>query len=51
MNNITQHFVTAFFGEYLKGDSELVTYLDVVENSGDGVVALNDDGTEKPEHT
>ncbi|MBW8637861.1 hypothetical protein K1W69_11740 [Hoeflea sp. WL0058] len=51
MNNITQHFVTAFFGEYLKGDSELATYLYVVENSGDGVVALNDDGTEKPEHT
>ncbi|GKX34118.1 MAG: hypothetical protein MnENMB40S_17360 [Rhizobiaceae bacterium MnEN-MB40S] len=23
----------------------------MVENSGDGVVALNDDGTEKPEHT
>ena len=51
MNNITQHFVTAYFGEYLKGDDAMASYLDLIENSGDGVYALNEDGTPKPEHT
>ena len=51
MNNITQHFVTAFFGRYLKGDGALGAYLDVIEKSGDGVYAVEEDGTLKPEHT
>ncbi|MEM6461091.1 MAG: dienelactone hydrolase [Pseudomonadota bacterium] len=51
MNNITQHFVTAFFGQYLKNDGEMSAYLDLIENSGDGVYAAEDDGTLKPEHT
>ncbi|WP_136659525.1 dienelactone hydrolase [Nitratireductor sp. XY-223] len=51
MNNITQHFVSAFFGQYLKGDGEMSAYLDVVEKSGDGVYAVEEDGTLKPEHT
>ena len=51
MNNVTQHFITAFFGQYLKGDDELGTYLDLIEHSGDAVYALEDDGTPKPEHT
>ena len=50
MNNITQHFVTAFLGQYLKNDGEMNAYLDLVENSGDGVYALEEDGTQKPEH-
>ncbi|TCD16448.1 alpha/beta hydrolase family protein [Oricola cellulosilytica] len=51
MNNITQHFVTAFFGVHLKGNEEMAGYLDLVENSNDGVHALEEDGTQKPEHT
>ena len=50
MNNITQHFITAFLGGYLKDDDELRTYLDVVEHSRDAVYALEDDGTPRPEH-
>lgn len=50
MNNITQHFITAFLGGYLKNEDELRTYLDVVEHSRDAVYALEDDGTPKPEH-
>lgn len=51
MNNITQHFVTAFLGRYLKGDDEMATYFDLVEHSRDAVQALDEDGTPKPEHT
>ncbi len=50
MNNITQHFVTAFFGQYLKHDNEIAAYLDLVEHSRDAVHALDEDGEPKPEH-
>jgi predicted dienelactone hydrolase len=36
INNINQHFVTAFLGIYLKNDSPLASYLDVVENADEG---------------
>jgi len=49
VNNINQHFVTAFLDLYLKGDAASGAYLDVpVENSNDGVYALNKDGTKAP---
>lgn len=51
MNNIAQHFVTAFLGKYLKEDEAVGTYLDVIPNAADGVYAKNEDGTFKPEHT
>jgi predicted dienelactone hydrolase len=52
MNNIAQHFVTAFLGRYVKTDAELGSYLDVpVERANDAVFAANKDGTLKPEHT
>lgn len=52
MNNIAQHFATAYFGWYLKGDEELGSYLDVaVENAQDGVYAVDDDGNFTEEHT
>ncbi len=51
MNNIAQHFITAFLGKYLKGDSAMLEYLDVVEDPSSGVHALNEDSTEKPERT
>lgn len=52
MNNIAQHFVTAFLGQYVKGDNEMAPYLDLIENSDDGIYAMEEDGkTAKPEHT
>ncbi len=52
MNNIAQHFVTAFLGRYVKEDANLGSYLDVpVEKANDAVFASNADGTLKPEHT
>lgn len=51
MNNIAQHFATAFMDLHLKGDTDKAAFLDLVPDAADGVVALNEDGTEKPEHT
>ena len=51
MNNITQHFVTAYFGEKLKGNDGMQSYLDIIEVANDGVYAVEKDGTPKPEHT
>lgn len=51
MNNIAQHFVTAFLGRQLKQDEAMDAYLDVIENADEGVHALEEDGTPKPEHT
>lgn len=33
MNNINQHFVTAFLGVHLKGKEDFKSYLDIVENA------------------
>lgn len=50
VNNVNQHFVTAFLDRTLKGrDTE--RYLDLLERSEEGVWAQNDDGTFAPEHT
>lgn len=51
MNNISQHFVTAWLGQHLKGDAAMTPFLTLVPNANDGVWAKNDDGTDKPEHT
>ena len=51
MNNVAQHFVTAYFGLLLKDDQSMAPYLELVESSDDGVWAKNPDGTAKPEHT
>ncbi|MEO4001285.1 dienelactone hydrolase [Mesorhizobium sp. CAU 1732] len=51
MNNIAQHFVTAFLARHLKGDAAMADYLDLVEDAEAGVYARNEDGTDKPEHT
>lgn len=51
MNNIAQHFVTAWLGKYLKNDSGMQAYLDLVPVSNDGVWAMGDDGKPKVEHT
>lgn len=51
MNNIAQHFATGFMDLHLKGETDKAAYFDLVPVSGDGVVALNEDGTAKPEHS
>ena len=51
MNNIAQHFVTAFLGTHLKDDPAMQVYLDLDEDSADGVHALEDDGTPKAGHS
>ena len=51
MNNISQHFVTAWLDLHLKGMADRGEYLDLVEVSQDGVWSMNDDGTPKEDHT
>ncbi|NRB02361.1 MAG: dienelactone hydrolase, partial [Rhodobacteraceae bacterium] len=50
MNNITQHFATAFFDMHLKG-ADTAAYFDLVPNADDGVVSVNEDGTLKDDHS
>jgi len=51
MNNIAQHFVTAWLGKYLKDDESMEDYLTLVPNADDGVFDLDDAGNETSEHT
>ena len=44
MNNISQHFVTAFLDLHLKGDATMQPYLTLVPNAADGVWAVDDAG-------
>lgn len=50
MNNIAQHFVTAWLDERLKGDEEAASYLDLIEDSNAGVWSMEDDGIAKDDH-
>lgn len=50
INNVNQHFVTAFLGMHLKG-MDYAMYFDVVEQSIDGVYSVEDDGTRKEDYT
>lgn len=51
MNNIAQHFATAFLGKHLKGDAALGSYLTLVEYAKDGKFSAAKDGSFKPDHT
>jgi predicted dienelactone hydrolase len=51
MNNIAQHFVTAFFDLHLKGDEAMVAYFDLLEESAAGVWSVDDAGVETEEHS
>jgi len=52
VNNVNQHFVTAFLDLNLKGDSDMASYLNpAVENSNDGVYAVDDAGAFTADHT
>ncbi len=50
VNNVNQHFVTAFLDRTLKGRNT-ERYLDLLKLSERGVWAQNDDGTFAPEHS
>ncbi|MFT6409181.1 MAG: putative dienelactone hydrolase [Arenicella sp.] len=51
MNNVAQHFVTAWMAKHLKSDQLMDQYTNLVERSNDGVWAIENDGTEKAEHS
>jgi predicted dienelactone hydrolase len=51
MNNIAQHFATAFMDLNLKGDTAKAAYLDLITRADEGVVALDDAGKPTPENT
>lgn len=50
-NNIAQHFATAWLDLHLKGDDAKAAYLDLVESSNESVWSMNEDGTEKEDHS
>jgi predicted dienelactone hydrolase len=51
MNNIAQHFVTAFLAKHLKSDAAMDSYLNLVENAQDGKWSAEANGTLKSDHT
>ena len=51
MNNISQHFVTAFFDKYLKNDGSKDAYLNMTENARDGKWSVAKDGSNNTDHT
>ncbi len=51
MNNIAQHFTTAFMGAYLKQESDKKEYLNLVPNSGDSVYQLDKDKNPTAKHS
>jgi predicted dienelactone hydrolase len=51
MNNIFNHFATAFLSIHLKGEQDKQSYLDVIPNGKDGVYAIDRDGKAGPTHT
>ncbi len=51
MNNILDHFATAFFALHLAGDREKRAYLDVVPSGKEAVFAVDRDGQPTAAHT
>lgn len=51
MNNILQHFSTAWLDTHLKTDAEAGSYLELVESANAGVWAVDADGNETGDHT
>ena len=51
MNNILQHFATAYFDHHLKGDQARQVYFDVVPSGTDAVHAVDREGRELAAHT
>lgn len=50
MNNILQHFATAFLDWHLKGDASRRSYLDVLPHGSDAVHAMDREGRPLPAH-
>ena len=51
MNNIAQHFSTAFLGKFLKNDAAMDPYLNVVEQSRDGKWSAQTNGSLNSDHS
>ena len=51
MNNVSQHFITAYLDLHLKGDTAKADYFDVVPSGNDAVWAVDDNGDPTVEHT
>jgi len=51
INNINQHFVSAFLDQYLMGEDNSAYLSPMVENANDGVVALDEEGNPTDAHT
>jgi hypothetical protein len=51
MNNIAQHFATAFMDLHLKSDAGKADFLDLIPNSADGVHKMGEDGKPTEEHS
>ena len=51
MNNIAQHFSTAFMDLHLKGEPDKAVYFNLIPNAADGLVDLDDAGLPTGDHT
>ena len=51
MNNIAQHFATAFLARHLKNDVGMDAYLNLTENARDGKWSAEANGSFKSDHT
>ncbi|MFK7994655.1 MAG: alpha/beta hydrolase family protein [Granulosicoccus sp.] len=51
MNNIAQHFSTAWLNRYLKMDSAMDSYLNLIPDSNDGIYSVEADGSFSDDHT
>ena len=51
MNNISQHFVTAWLEKYLKANADTAQFLNLIPHSNDGLWAKDTAGQIKPEHS
>ena len=51
MNNVAQHFATAWLDKHLKGDADKDRYLDLIENANEGVYDVDEAGEFTPGHT
>jgi predicted dienelactone hydrolase len=51
MNNIAQHFATAWLGKYLKGDAAMDAYLNLFPSGRDAVWSVDSKGQPKTDHT
>ena len=51
MNNVAQHFVTAWMDQTLKGEADAAAFFDLTEIGGEGVWSVEADGSFAEDHT